>query len=157
MKLGSVRCRRFNVLEGKILETVLVKSLLYVKYNFAVEVDVAQHHVGRARVGHILAPLQVEELCPGFHIKHAINFAAYALHGNVLVVLFGIRTHLEPKHSRGILYLAIAQDDVIVVQGFAATSEHAMTETISAVLNDDVAVLSVVYRVFVCPGSFSAF
>lgn len=54
---------------------------------------------------------------------------------SLLVMLRGVRTHLEPKHSLRIAHLDISQYDVAVVHALTAKGEATVNSTIVAVLN----------------------
>ena len=104
-----------DVIEGKVGEAILVGSA-HVEKVLGGHLDVADGDVVALRQGHVLTILGLEELCPGTDDEERAALALDVLDGNVLVVLGGIGTHLQPEHTGGRLDIDATKDDVAVVE-----------------------------------------
>ena len=117
---------------------VLILLLFDVEEDIALKRDIPHRDV--VGVGHRdgLSALQIIKLCPWGHEDEVFAVALYVLHGDVLVELWCVGSHLEPKQVVGLVDLDAAEDDVSVVYRLAAESEASVAKAIFAVLDDDV-------------------
>lgn len=67
--------------------------------------------------------------------EETAGVACDVINSDILVMLRGVRAHLEPKYSLSVAHLDISQYDVAVVHALAAKGEATMNSTIVAVLN----------------------
>ena len=82
-----------DILEREIGEVVLV-GRSYVEEVAAIHLDIPHHDVVASRLRHVLALLWLEELCPWPDDKERARLAGEAINGNILIMLWGIWTHL---------------------------------------------------------------
>ena len=88
--------------------------------------------------GFVVTFLFLIELCPGAHDKKLITLSLHIFDGDILIMLGGIGTHLQPQHSVGILKLTATEYHVAVVNRLTAEGQTAMRLAIGTVFDDDV-------------------
>lgn len=126
-----------DVLEGEVGEAVLVAGA-HVEEVLRVHLDVADGDVIALRQRHVGTILGLEKLCPGTDNEEGTAQAGDILDGNILVVLRGVRTHLEPEYTGGSLHMDATQDDVMIEQRLGAKRQTTVYLAIGTVLDNDV-------------------
>ena len=143
-----------DILEREVGEAILV-GLPYVEKVLGVHADVTDSDVVTLRQWHVFTLSRFEELCPGTYYEEGAALACDVFHGDVLVVLGGVGSHLEPEHACCRLDVDASQDDITVVERLRAECKATVYLAIGTVLDDDVRV-GTVGGIFVGPCTLSA-
>ena len=133
-----------QILKMEIGQFILV-GLLHIKEDIAIDIKVAHRNIIGIRKGNILAVFQVVELCPRSYIQTILHIPCDIFYQNILIFLRCIRAHFKSQESTCLIHLTTADNHIPTMNGFTATGEGAMTESISTVFNNNIIILALVH------------